>query len=844
MPLIRPPDEWPQLLCGPMLRRVTPRSVSVFVALKEAHEVWLDIHLMPDPGSSIVCPLPGHGVTWTPTLALGERLHVLCLTLTLPGAVSSLDSDWIYGYNLKFRRSPGAQALSLAEIDGNLLAGDYPLGYAPGLLPSFCLPPAELSKLNVVHGSCRKPHGEGRDMLAVLDDFIAQEHEHFHLRPHQLFLTGDQIYADDVNLCLLRTLTETGKALLGWDEAMPNADGAHAFSLGDDWDGNWPRGGPRRETFVGPEGAVGYTSDYRDGHLMFLAEFCAMYLMAWSDALWPREPVDASAPAHLPGTLTLPTVDQSIRVVDWVGVVPVARIEDEVKQKVAAGREAALVYASSLPKVRRALANVPTYMMFDDHEVTDDWNLNWAWVRQVRSRAAGRRLLRNGMLAYAVFQDWGNNRPGDYASGGHGALLLDRLKYTPTQLPAVHQNPEDDALFRVLDLTPIPLDMPAHVYQAHHLPDPATRKRWDYVVDGPQHRVIVLDSRTWRAFPVALPGKPENGAPALIAHHILPLQLQRHANPDRLHIVVAPAPVIGIPVVEDVAQRILAGVTSPEAADLEAWGADRETFELLLAHLAELGTAILLSGDVHYAFSNHMAYFREPAGARARFVQLCASALKNEDAKTRGIGLIGHRVTPDEPVGWLGFEGDLLALRAPARKGFSNPEWWEYASLASPFGLAVREAKRYGRRAYFNLVLGERFLAPAVIPSGGWKTDALFQAVQGVAANIRWRYRITYLRDARPNLESTREKQPTQFLIKHIFKPTRAVVGFNNLGRISFAPDAPGQPVDSVIHRLYWYVHHRAVRKQDADLLNELWFTEHIAPLTPPDDSERPEVAR
>jgi hypothetical protein len=88
----------------------------------------------------------------------------------------------------------------------------------------------------------------------------------------------------------------------------------------------------------------------------------------------------------------------------------------------------------------------------------------------------------------------------------------------------------------------------------------------------------------------------------LIAHHILPDQLQRraepdqqiqpdqpqrHANPDCLHLVVAPAPVIGIPVVEDVAQRIYAGVSSPEAADLEAWGAHRETFELLLKHLAE-----------------------------------------------------------------------------------------------------------------------------------------------------------------------------------------------------------------------------------------------------------------
>ncbi|HSM74259.1 MAG TPA: hypothetical protein VK852_06480, partial [Desulfobacterales bacterium] len=223
MPTIRPPAEWPLLLCGPMLRRVTPHAVSVFVALKEAREVWLDIHSSPDPGTPghhIVYPLPGHGVTWTPTHALGERLHVLCLTLTLPDTANNLKPPKIYGYDLKFRRGPGTPELSLAEIDDNLLAGDHPLGYAPGWLPSFCLPPAELKDLNLVHGSCRKPHGEGRDMLAVLDDLIAQERGSHLLRPHQLFLTGDQIYADDVNLCLLRTLTETGKELIGWDEAM------------------------------------------------------------------------------------------------------------------------------------------------------------------------------------------------------------------------------------------------------------------------------------------------------------------------------------------------------------------------------------------------------------------------------------------------------------------------------------------------------------------------------------------------------------------------------------------------------------------------------------------------
>jgi hypothetical protein len=71
------------------------------------------------------------------------------------------------------------------------------------------------------------------------------------------------------------------------------------------------------------------------------------------------------------------------------------------------------------------------------------------------------------------------------------------------------------------------------------------------------------------------------------------------------------------------------------------------------------------------------------------------------------------------------------------------------------------------------------------------------------------------------------------------------VVGFNNIGRVSFGPDAAGNPAGSVIHRFYWYLPHMFFDPDwYAGLGSELWFTEHVAPLTPPDDSERPEVAR
>jgi hypothetical protein len=77
---------------------------------------------------------------------------------------------------------------------------------------------------------------------------------------------------------------------------------------------------------------------------------------------------------------------------------------------------------NDLPKARRALANVPVYMMLDDHEVTDDWNLNPMWKDRVYTNPLGKTVLRNGILAYALFQGWGNDP--EYFESGPAAELL------------------------------------------------------------------------------------------------------------------------------------------------------------------------------------------------------------------------------------------------------------------------------------------------------------------------------------------------------------------------------------------------------------------------------------
>lgn len=53
---------------------------------------------------------------------------------------------------------------------------------------------------------------------------------------------------------------------------------------------------------------------------MFLAEFYAMYLMAWSDVLWPKSEQIESQPAEdgkRPPAYTLPTLNESCKKDDW-----------------------------------------------------------------------------------------------------------------------------------------------------------------------------------------------------------------------------------------------------------------------------------------------------------------------------------------------------------------------------------------------------------------------------------------------------------------------------------------------------------------------------------------------
>ncbi|CAN5737440.1 alkaline phosphatase D family protein [soil metagenome] len=76
--------------------------------------------------------------------------------------------------------------------------------------------------------------------------------------------------------------------------------------------------------------------------------------------------------------------------------------------------------AWSSPVVRWVLSTVPTAMIFDDHDMTDDWNISASWVAEQRRDPHWEAHVVGGLMAYWLYQHLGNLSAADRA--GHELL--------------------------------------------------------------------------------------------------------------------------------------------------------------------------------------------------------------------------------------------------------------------------------------------------------------------------------------------------------------------------------------------------------------------------------------
>jgi len=669
----------PLVLAGPILRKTTKNEVSVWIALKHQAAITFNIYEKDGyiPGSS---PMATHIGS---TIQLGEFLHVALLTID----GLNLTENTIYHYNLFFDNvqsnispNPWIDSSSLettnldslnvlkigtANLDDNIIS--YPTNY----LPSFVIPPSDLNILKVVHGSCRKSHGgqsaKSPDALGALDQMLFISNNDADDRPHQLVLTGDQIYSDDVPEVLLFLLEDAAQSLLGWTEEFNIPE-----LLNTDIDrNNLISQEAFRLNAISNSNFTSRFGEYGHYHLMRLGEFYCNYLFCWSDALWGSElPTFQQVRPGQPMTKTVK------RLLVFNKEVKLAPYKKFLKTKAHVD-----TFLESLPAVRRGLANIPTYMMFDDHEVTDDWFLNLRWCNETlgisgtsfSGNPVARRIMQNGLSAFAVFQAWGNN-PDHFKPQKPGENLLSSLQQINNESgtnQATWLSNSNIVLPKLVELSAEDSNR-----LKYRLKDGF---EWRFKIIFEKHQLIGMNTRTRRGFrkietqdyPAALLSTQE--LQDLFAEVDSENPNQAYSEP-LVTFLLSPPPVLGNTRAE-AGQRVFIASqnnsrrkddtleTGESKWDAEPWKFNYPAYNDLFLELAKLKYVIILSGDVHTATSGLVKFWdeRNPADVkRAIIAQFTASAAKNNHQgwKVKSLGLY----TGEKHV--LGWQNPGLNLRA------------------------------------------------------------------------------------------------------------------------------------------------------------------------------------
>src|SRR3954454_5852228 len=296
------------------------------------------------------------------------------------------------------------------------------------------------------------------------------------------------------------------------------------------------------------------------------------------------------------------------------------------KEQVADFEEYTWLYAESWldDNVRWLLSTLPSSMIFDDHDVRDDWNTSAAWRAEMARTDWWQERIIGGLSSYWVYQHLGNLSPQALA--------------------------EDDLYQKVRaaggDVEPLLREFAA---AADKEADGNKGARWSYRRDLGGTRLLVIDSRCGRVL--------EEGARSMVSEAEF-RWIEQQVEGDYDHLLIGTSLPWLLPRalhdIESWNERLAAGSrgermariaeTFRRAADLEHWAAFRKSFDRLAELFACVGrgehagsggrapaTVCVLSGDVHHAYASQAHYPAEPdrAAVRSKVYQLTCSPVHN-----------------------------------------------------------------------------------------------------------------------------------------------------------------------------------------------------------------------
>jgi hypothetical protein len=286
----------------------------------------------------------------------------------------------------------------------------------------------------------------------------------------------------------------------------------------------------------------------------------------------------------------------------------------------------------SEPDIRWLLSTVPTAMIFDDHDVHDDWNISWLWVEEMRSKPWWEARITGAFMAYWIYQHLGNLSPPELEA-----------EVTFAQVKEVARE----------DAGPLLREL------AHRWARESAAGRWAYYRDFGDTRLLVLDSRAARVL--------SDGRRQMIDGEEWDWIVE-HSSGAFDHVVIASTlPVFlphGIHHLQAWNEALCAGRWGRVAAnlserlrravDLEHWAAFNRSFEQLCDWLRTLArgtegaeppaSILLLGGDVHCSSIHEVDL---GAGSSCHVHQLVCSPFRNPltPKERRILRAVGSRVS-------------------------------------------------------------------------------------------------------------------------------------------------------------------------------------------------------
>ncbi|WP_227496917.1 alkaline phosphatase D family protein [Planctomonas psychrotolerans] len=306
---------------------------------------------------------------------------------------------------------------------------------------------------------------------------------------------------------------------------------------------------------------------------------------------------------------------------------------------------------------RWLLSTVPTAMIFDDHDIRDDWNASLDWKKKMEATSWWQKRIVAGLASYWVYQHLGNLSP----EGRAQDPLWRRIR--------AHDAAGPLDLSETLDAFADRCDKVPNSY------------RWSYCRDFDDVRLLVVDSRVARDLTPSARGVLNEREAAWFDEHM--------QGGFRHYLVGTSLPFllpVGLHHLEAWDEAISMGAWGRPAAwlgerlrqglDLEHWAAFQNSFQSVARIATEVSdgargpspaTVTFLSGDVHFSY---LAEVERESGGRIlqavcspvrnplpRFLRWFSGAMSYGAATPLGAAFARSAKVPDLPFRWKTVKG-------------------------------------------------------------------------------------------------------------------------------------------------------------------------------------------